>query len=101
MRSQLMVRPRSIVHAVTGSAALFLGIAHGAPTVGSPNTATADPPITVPNTTPCVVPLFAGVAFADFSPKPFAYAVMCLSNKCRDICGFCSSYVYDKICVAF
>jgi hypothetical protein len=44
------------------------------PVVGSSNTATADPPIPRPATTPCIVPLFTGVAFADFSPKPFTYA---------------------------
>jgi hypothetical protein len=74
VRSRLMARPRSLLLAVTGSAVLLLGIADGAPTVGSPNTATADPPIAVPATTPCVVPLFANLTFADFSPKLFAYA---------------------------
>jgi hypothetical protein len=48
--------------------------ASGAPTIGSPNTATAEPPLTRPRTTPCVVTLFTDVVFADFSPKPFAYA---------------------------
>ncbi|HEX7836839.1 MAG TPA: peptide-N4-asparagine amidase [Kofleriaceae bacterium] len=72
MRSRLMVCLRSI--ALVGGSVLFLGAAGGDPTVGSPNTATADPPIAVPSTTPCVVPLFAGVAFADFSPKPFQFA---------------------------
>src|SRR5579864_4033566 len=42
--------------------------------VGSANTATADPPVTRPDTTPCVVQLFNGVAFADFSPKSFTFA---------------------------
>jgi hypothetical protein len=69
-----MARPRSILLAATGSALLLIGIADGAPTVGSPNTATADPPIAVPHTTPCVVPLFAGLTFADFSPKLFSYS---------------------------
>lgn len=41
--------------------------------VGSANTATADPPVTRPDTTPCVVQLFNGVAFADFSPKAFSF----------------------------
>jgi hypothetical protein len=67
-----MVCLRSI--ALVGGSVLFLGAAGGDPTVGSPNTATADPPIAVPGTTPCVVPLFTGVAFADFSPKPFPFA---------------------------
>ena len=44
------------------------------PTIGSPNTVTADPPVTRPHTTPCRVRLFTDVRFADFSPKSFAYA---------------------------
>jgi len=46
----------------------------GAQTVGSRNTATADPPVPRPATTPCAVQLFSGFTFADFSPKPFTYA---------------------------
>jgi len=69
-----LARPRSIALAAAGSALLLLGVAGGAPTVGSSNTATADPPIAVPATVPCVVPLFAGLTFADFSPKPFSFA---------------------------
>jgi len=41
--------------------------------IGSANTATADPPIARPNTTPCVVTLFNNFSFADFSPKPFSF----------------------------
>ncbi|HLJ85275.1 MAG TPA: peptide-N4-asparagine amidase [Candidatus Angelobacter sp.] len=41
-------------------------------TIGSANTATADPPVTRPKTTPCTVPLFTAITFADFSPKPFS-----------------------------
>ena len=74
MRSRLMARVCPLLLAVTGSAGLLPGIASGAPTVGSPNTATADPPIAVPATTPCVVPLFSQLTFADFSPKLFPYA---------------------------
>lgn len=44
------------------------------PTIGSPNTVTADPPVARPRTTPCRVRLFTDLRFADFSPKPFAYA---------------------------
>ncbi len=74
MRSRLMARVRPLLLAVTGSSALLLGAAHAAPIVGSPNTATADPPVAVPSTTPCVVPLFAGITFDNFSPKLFSYA---------------------------
>ena len=41
--------------------------------IGSANTATADPPVPRPDTTPCVVQLFNGIAFADFSPKTFTF----------------------------
>lgn len=45
-----------------------------APVVGSANTATADPPVPRPPTTPCTVVLFSNFTFADFSPKPFIYS---------------------------
>jgi len=41
---------------------------------GSANTATADPTVSRPKTTPCLVRLFTDMKFADFSPKSFAYA---------------------------
>jgi hypothetical protein len=41
--------------------------------IGSGNTATADPTLSRPNTTPCVVTLFNNFAFADFSPKLFSF----------------------------
>jgi hypothetical protein len=44
------------------------------PTVGSANTATADPGVSRPPTTPCRVRLFTDLEFADFSAKSFAYA---------------------------
>jgi hypothetical protein len=44
------------------------------PTVGSANTATADPGVGRPATTPCRVRLFTDLRFADFSAKSFAYA---------------------------
>src|SRR5215831_776736 len=42
--------------------------------VGSNNTTTADPSVPRPPTQPCRVVLFDQLAFADFSPKSFAYA---------------------------
>jgi len=72
VRSRLMARPRILL--ATGGVMLAIGVADGAPTVGSSNTAVADPPVAVPNTTPCVVPLFANLTFADFSPKLFSFA---------------------------
>ena len=68
MQSRRLTRSVPLVLAVLGSSA------SAAPTVGSPDTATADPPIAVPATTPCVVPLFANLSFGDFSPKLFSYA---------------------------
>ena len=57
--------------------ALLAGVLLAAPgmaqQIGSSNTATADPPVPRPGTTPCVVQLYSGLTFADFSPKPFAY----------------------------
>jgi len=50
-----------------------LPAAHAAPEIGSANTATAEPPIARPRTSPCTVTLFSNLAFADFSPKPFSY----------------------------
>jgi hypothetical protein len=45
--------------------------------IGSANTATADPTVARPDTTPCVVTLFNNFAFADFSPKPFSFIPAC------------------------
>jgi hypothetical protein len=48
--------------------------AHARPaTVGTSNVATADPPVPRPDTKPCVVTLFSGDRFADFTPKPFVF----------------------------
>jgi hypothetical protein len=44
------------------------------PTVGSANTAVADPGVARPKTTPCRVRLFTDLRFADYSAKSFAYA---------------------------
>lgn len=43
------------------------------PAIGSQNTVTADPPIPRPATTPCVVPLYSNLDFADFTPKTFTF----------------------------
>jgi len=63
-------RPLAILAVI---AALGLAIPASAQTVGSSNTATADPTVPRPHTTPCTVQLFSNVTFADFSPKPFTY----------------------------
>jgi hypothetical protein len=53
--------------------AALIAVPARAQTVGSANTVTAVPTIPRPPGTPCTVQLFAGVAFADFSSKFFAY----------------------------
>ena len=71
-------RPSSIVRMLaTLAVLLLLALTAAAQTIGSPNTITADPPVPHPKSTPCVVPLFSDVAFADFSPKPFTYTPTC------------------------
>ncbi|HWX92717.1 MAG TPA: peptide-N4-asparagine amidase [Terriglobales bacterium] len=42
--------------------------------IGSSNTVTADPPVPRPHTTPCVVPLFTGLQFIDFSVPTYQYS---------------------------
>jgi hypothetical protein len=48
--------------------------ASGPYVIGSANTATADPPVTRPSTTPCVVELFRDASFYDFNVENFSYA---------------------------
>jgi len=59
---------------IASAAASQVSPAPPAPTVGSPNTVTADPPVPRPPTTPCTVELFTNLQFADFNPKTFAYS---------------------------
>jgi hypothetical protein len=54
-------------------ACLGLAASAGAQTVGSSQPAPADPTVPRPGTTPCIVQLYSGYTFADFSPKPFTY----------------------------
>jgi peptide N-acetyl-beta-D-glucosaminyl asparaginase amidase A len=54
-------------------ACLGLAVSAGAQMVGSSQPATADPTVPRPAITPCVVQLYSGYTFADFSPKPFTY----------------------------
>jgi hypothetical protein len=60
------------VLAATGAVAA--PVPYTPPTVGSGNTAIADPGVARPATTPCRVQLFTDQPFADFSPKFFSYA---------------------------
>ena len=66
-------RPLATLAILAVIAALGLAIPASAQTVGSSNTATADPTVPRPHTTPCTVQLFSNLTFADFSPKPFTY----------------------------
>jgi hypothetical protein len=44
------------------------------PVIGSSNPVSAEPSVTRPSTTPCVVSLFTGQQFNNYSDKPFSYA---------------------------
>ena len=44
------------------------------PVIGSQNTVTADPPVTRPHEQPCIVQLFSGFQFVDFSNHIYQYA---------------------------
>jgi hypothetical protein len=48
--------------------------ASGPYVIGSGNTVSADPNVTRPSTTPCVVELFSGAQFTDFNVENFTYA---------------------------
>lgn len=48
--------------------------ASGPYVIGSANTVSADPNVTRPSTTPCVVQLFTGASFYDFNVENFTYA---------------------------
>jgi len=43
------------------------------PQIGSSNPVTAEPLVTRPHSTPCLVKLFQNLAFADFTPKTYSY----------------------------
>src|SRR5271168_560794 len=66
----------AVTTAVLGAMALLpqLTLAQDYPVVGSQNTVTADPPVSRPHGKPCVVQLYSGVQFADFTPKTYQYA---------------------------
>ncbi len=51
-----------------------LASASGPYVIGSANTVSADPNVTRPSTTPCVVQLFSGASFYDFNVENFSYA---------------------------
>jgi len=49
-------------------------IAPSSPQIGSSNPVTAEPTVTRPRSTPCVVQLFQNLEFADFTPKTYSYS---------------------------
>jgi len=71
-----MTSPRAasaVLFLALAAAAAAPGLAQTTPTVGSANTAVADPPVPRPRTQPVQVPLFSGLSFADYTPKTFSY----------------------------
>lgn len=59
---------------IAAQAAQAQPVPQSPPTIGSPNTATADPRVARPRTTPCRVRLFTDLKFDNFDSKSFAYA---------------------------
>jgi len=56
-----------------GAAQAQVVLAPSTAQVGSSNPVTAEPPVTVPNVKPCIVPLLTNAAFNSFSPATFNY----------------------------
>ncbi|HLW52427.1 MAG TPA: peptide-N4-asparagine amidase [Candidatus Angelobacter sp.] len=73
--SQKSIIAAFVILALYGSACNLVSQPIPAPglVIGSANTATADPPVPRPATSPCVVQLFNNLAFANFSPKLFTF----------------------------
>jgi hypothetical protein len=64
----------ALVALLAATGAVAAPVPYTPPTVGSGNTAIADPGVARAATTPCRVRLFTDQPFADFSPKFFSYA---------------------------
>lgn len=70
---------RLLISAVALTAASVMAhaqvvIAPSTPQIGSSNPVTAEPTVSRPRTTPCVVQLFQNLKFADFTPKTYNYS---------------------------
>lgn len=63
--------------AVPGSGLAQLVLAPATPQVGSSNPVSPEPGVPRPNSTPCAVPLFTDLQFADYGTKPIAYTPAC------------------------
>jgi hypothetical protein len=70
---KLAISALTLSFAVSSAALAQVVIVPPTPQIGSSNPITAEPPVARPHTTPCVVPLFQDLAFADFNTKSFNY----------------------------
>jgi len=64
---------RSLLCALTILLCVSLSFAIGPYKIGSSNTVTADPTVSRPHTTPCVVELFQNAEFDNYNPYDFSY----------------------------
>jgi Peptide N-acetyl-beta-D-glucosaminyl asparaginase amidase A len=71
--NRLIASVAAIVLASAGIAHAQVVLVPPTPQVGSSNPVTAEPLVPRPHTTPCIVPLFQELAFADFNLKFFSY----------------------------
>ncbi len=71
-RSLCLFRNLAVILLMT--VAVPLALASGPYKIGSSNTVTADPNVSHPSTTPCVVELFSGASFYDFNVENFTYS---------------------------
>jgi hypothetical protein len=72
-RNRLIASVAAIVLASAGIAHAQVVLVPPTPQIGSSNPITAEPSVPRPHTTPCIVPLFQNLAFADFNLKSFSY----------------------------
>jgi hypothetical protein len=71
--NRLIASVAAIVLASAGIAHAQVVLVPPTPQIGSSNPITAEPSVPRPHTTPCIVPLFQELAFADFNLKSFSY----------------------------
>jgi hypothetical protein len=71
--NRLIASVAAIVLASAGIVHAQVVLVPPTPQIGSSNPITAEPSVPRPHTTPCIVPLFQELAFADFNLKSFSY----------------------------
>jgi Peptide N-acetyl-beta-D-glucosaminyl asparaginase amidase A len=71
--NRLIASVAAIVLASAGIVHAQVVLVPPTPQIGSSNPITAEPSVPRPHTTPCIVPLFQELAFADFNLKSFNY----------------------------